>query len=235
MTEYYEQLTQEEQEKLQEMIQMLFRQTFLLERKYDRKEERFLANKDYYFCEKHMEFLSWYLGVAGIRIYENSDLGTIYIQGEPTLGGKLSMLATIYLLLFKLLYDEQMAAASTSTHIVTTLGELNSKAGEFCLMKSLSSITEMRRALSILKRYQMIEILDSMDELNENTRIIIFPCIHIVMMREDIQKLLKTFSEENNNKEEEESEQEELELTSSEEEQNWNMEETKGERQNGEF
>ena len=35
MLEIYEQLTQEEQEKLQDVIRQLYRHTFLLERKYD--------------------------------------------------------------------------------------------------------------------------------------------------------------------------------------------------------
>ena len=40
MIDYYEQLTQEEQEAITEVVQTLFRQTFLLERKYDKR--RFL-------------------------------------------------------------------------------------------------------------------------------------------------------------------------------------------------
>ena len=43
MLEIYEQLTQEEQEKLQDVIRQLYRQTFLLERKYDKKAGRMIA------------------------------------------------------------------------------------------------------------------------------------------------------------------------------------------------
>lgn len=196
MTDYYEELPREEQEKIKDIIRKLLRQTFILERKYDKKEGRLLLNKDYYFCEKHMEFLSWYLGVAGICLLENSGLGTIYIQGEDTIGEKLPMLATIYLLLFKLIYDEQMAEVSTSVNVVTTLGEVNSKAGEFRLVKAVSSMTEIKRALTILKKYQMIEVPDSLDECREQTRIIIFPSINVVLMRENIQKLLDSFRDE---------------------------------------
>ena len=35
MIEYFEQLTQEEQEDLTDVIRLLYRQTFLLERKFD--------------------------------------------------------------------------------------------------------------------------------------------------------------------------------------------------------
>ena len=36
MIEYYEQLMNEEQEELTEVIKLLYRQTFLLERKYEK-------------------------------------------------------------------------------------------------------------------------------------------------------------------------------------------------------
>ena len=37
MIDYYEQLTQEEKEEVTEVIQTLYRQTFLLERKFDKR------------------------------------------------------------------------------------------------------------------------------------------------------------------------------------------------------
>lgn len=198
MLEYYEQLPSEEQERIQEVIGQLYRQTFLLERRYDKKAGRLVSNRDYYFCEKHMEFLTAYFAVAGVRLLQNTDLGSIYIQGAPTVGERLPKLATIYLLLLKLIYDEQMSAASSSVNIVTTFGELNGKVGEFRLSRNLNSLTEIRRALAVLKKYQMIEPLDVLEELNEQTRIIIYPCINLVLMREDAKELLAAFGEAEN-------------------------------------
>ena len=122
MLAYIKELSTGEQEELREVLQKLYRQTFILERRYDRRAGRMVINKEYYFCEKHMDFLQEYLEAAGISIHDNTQLGTIYIQGEPVMGERLPKLATIYLLLFKLLYDEQMAQASSSVNIVTTLG-----------------------------------------------------------------------------------------------------------------
>ena len=56
MFEYYKELSGQEQEKLQSVIQQLFRQTYILERKYDKHAGRMVLNQDFYFCEKHMEF-----------------------------------------------------------------------------------------------------------------------------------------------------------------------------------
>ncbi len=123
-------------------------------------------------------------------------MGVIYIQGEQLWGEKLPRLATIYLLVLKLIYDEQMQTASSSSHVVTTLGAVNGKAGEFHVLKSLPSITEMRRTIALLKKYQIIEPLDVLEELNESTRLVIYPCIHTVLLGDDIRELLATFSEE---------------------------------------
>ena len=40
MIDYFEQLMQEEQEAVTEVIQLLYRQTFLLERKFDKRSGR---------------------------------------------------------------------------------------------------------------------------------------------------------------------------------------------------
>lgn len=198
MIEYYEQLTQEEQEALTEVIRMLYRQTYLLERKYDRRTGRMQYVKEYRICSKHQEFLREYFAVAGITLRENAHMGVLYIQGGQTMGEKLPRLATIYLLVLKLIYDEQMASVSSGSHIVTTLGAVNGKAGEFKVLKSLPSVTEMRRTIAFLKKYQIIEPLEVLEEMNEETRMIIYPCINAVLMGEEIRELLAEFKEEDN-------------------------------------
>lgn len=198
MIEYYEQITQEEQDMLTEVIQILFRQTYLLERKYDRRTGRMQYVKEYRTCSKHLEFLKEYFAIAGITLKENAHMGVVYIQGAAVWAEKLPRLATIYLLVLKLIYDEQMASVSSSSHIVTTLGAVNGKAGEFRVLKSLPSVTEMRRTIALLKKYQMIEPLEALEEMNEQTRLIVYPCINAVLMGDEIRELLATFGEEDN-------------------------------------
>ena len=198
MIEYYEQLTQEEQEAVTEVIRTLYRQTYLLERKYDRRTGRMQYVKEYRTCSRHLEFLREYFSIAGITVKENVHMGVIYIQGGQVWAEKLSRLATIYLLVLKLIYDEQMAGVSSSSHIVTTLGAVNGKAGEFRVLKGLPSVTEMRRTIALLKKYQIIEPLQALEEMNEQTRIMIYPCINAVLTGDEIRGLLATFGEEDN-------------------------------------
>lgn len=198
MIEYFEQITQEEQDMLTEVIKTLFSQTYLLDRRYDRRTGRMQYVKEYRTCSKHLEFLREYFSIAGITLKENAHMGVVYIQGGQAFTKKLSRLATIYLLVLKLIYDEQMESVSSSSHIVTTLGAMNGKAGEFRVLKSLPSVTEMRRTIALLRKYQMIEPLETLEEMNEQSRIIIYPCINAVLLGDEIQELLATFGEEDN-------------------------------------
>lgn len=199
MIKYFEELMQEEQDQITDVIQMLFRQTYLLERKYDKRSGRMQYTNEYRICEKHKEFLKKYFSVAGIELKQNIHMGVLYLQNEQLWGEKLPRLATIYLLVLKLIYDEQMATASSSSHIVTTMGAVNGKAGEFRVLHTIPSPTEMRRTIALLKRYQIIEPLDILEELNEHTRLVIYPCIQAVLMGDHIKELLETFSEEEGN------------------------------------
>ena len=81
---------------------------------------------------------------------------------------------------------------------MTTMGAVNGKAGEFRVLKSLPSVTEMRRTIALLKKYQIIEPLEVLEEMNEETRMIIYPCIQAVLMGEGIKELLAEFGEEDN-------------------------------------
>lgn len=109
MITYIEELTDQEREAIREGIQLLYRQTYLLERRYDRRTEKYQYTKEYRTCSTHLEFLKDYFAVAGISLEENVHDGIIYIQGETLWGEKLPRLATVYLLILKLIYDEQMA------------------------------------------------------------------------------------------------------------------------------
>ena len=125
MIEYYENLSEEEQLRVSASIATLLKQTFLLEYQYDRRTKRFMVNKDFYQCDKHLEFIQNYFRIMGMEVCEQTQLGIIYLCNGQVLGEKLSKLSTLYLLILKLIYDEQMAAVSSSVHVYTTIGEIH--------------------------------------------------------------------------------------------------------------
>ena len=168
MIPYYEELNDEEKNAVTKVIRTLLKQTFVLERKYDKKSGRLVYNKEFRTIDLHQEFLREYFKISGIELRENLHLGVFYIEGETLIGEKISRLSTIYLLILKLLYDEHMAEASSNTSVYTSLGEIHEKINDFHLMRTLPSITEMRRSIALLKKYQIIEPLDVLEELNSN-------------------------------------------------------------------
>lgn len=195
MIDYYEALSGAEQEQVSESIRLLYRQTFLLERIYERKSKRYQTNPEFYQCSQHLEFIRSYFAIMGIEVVENSQLGLIYIRGEQVVGEKLSKLATLYVLILKLIYDEQMSSVSTSVNVVTTLSEINEKIGSYRLLKKQPSVSEIRRSLAFLKKYQVIEPLDILEDLDGFSRLVIYPTINVILMGDDVRALLETFRE----------------------------------------
>ena len=195
MINYYEELPPEEQKKVTESIQSLYRQTFLLERRYDRKTKRYQVNREYYQCDKHMEFIRAYFAIMDIEVIENSQMGVIYIRGEQVIGEKLSKLTTLYILILKLIYDEQMSAVSTSVNAITSLGDIHEKLGSYRLLKKQPSVTEIRKSLALLKRYQLIEPLDILEEMDGQSRMVIYPAINVVLLGDDVRALIETYTE----------------------------------------
>ena len=114
------------------------------------------------------------------------------------MGREAAKLATIYLLVLKLIYDDRWRRYLPAAILSPRWGAVNGKAGDFRVLHGLPSPTEMRRTIALLKKYQIIEPLDVLEELNEHTRLIIYPCIHAVLMGDDIKELLETFGEEEN-------------------------------------
>lgn len=202
MIPYYEELMPEEQLALTESIRLLYRQTFILERKYDRRTGRYQYNQDFRACGRHLEFIREYLKIVGIEVRENSQMGVIYIQGEGLVGDKLPRLATLYLLILKLIYDEQMASVSNSVHIITTLGEMNERLGSnMGLLTRTPAPTEIRRAITLLKKYQVIEPLDMMEGMDPQSRMLIYPSINVVLFGEDARAILSSFAEDGQERE----------------------------------
>ncbi len=192
---YFDALGQGEKEEVRAGLRLLLQQTFVLEHKYDKRTNRFAYNPEFKICNKHLEFIRAYLAVSGVSVLENSHLGIIYIQGESTVGDKLPKLATLYLLILKLIYDEQMAAVSTSVNIYTTLSEIHEKLGTYRLFKKQPSPTEIRRAITLLKKYQILEPMDILEDLDGDSRMIIYPSINVVLFGDDVRALLEALGE----------------------------------------
>ncbi|MGB4660608.1 MAG: DUF4194 domain-containing protein [Mobilitalea sp.] len=197
MIPYYDELLDEEKDDLKEAIQTLFHQTYILERKYDKKTERYLPNKLYRACERHLEFLKEYFGIAEIDMIENRQYGIMHIRTQNLLGDKLSRLTTIFILLLKLIFDEQMNMASSSIHVYTSLNEVYDKIQLFRLWNNKSiSLTEVKKTIAALKKYQVIEVTDENSELDGDTKFIIYPTVNLMLNGQAMEGIILQYQEE---------------------------------------
>ncbi|MDF2589443.1 MAG: hypothetical protein K0S41_3284 [Anaerocolumna sp.] len=203
MFQYYNDLLDEEKEELTELIKNLYNQTFILERKYEKKSDRYQLNKMYRICERHLDFLREYFKIADIDIIENRQFGIIALKTQSLQGDKLSRLTTVFILLLKLIFDEQMNTISNSIQVYTTLNEVYDKLQLFRLWNNKSiSPTELRKTISALKKYQVIDVVDDLGELDGATRLIIYPTVSLILSGQLIEGIIEQYREEEENTDE---------------------------------
>lgn len=196
MIPYYEQLSETERAELTEVIRALFRQTYLLERRYDRHTHRMQVNRLFHACDRHLSFLKEYFSVAGLELLEDLADGILYLSGSDTrIGTKLSEYATKFILMLKLTYDEQMREASSGTQAVTSRARIQEKMAGFRLLVRQPGATEVRNTIRLLKRCQLIEFLDSGDDTDPASRFLIYPTINLILQGDDIRALAEEYAE----------------------------------------
>lgn len=196
MLEYYNNLLDGEQEELTEAVKLLYSQTFVLEKKYDKKTERYLPNKIYRTCERHLDFLKDYFMIADIDLIENRQYGIMALQTQNLQGDKLSKLSTVFILLLKLIFEEQMNTVSNSVHVYTTLNDVYDKINLFRLWPNKAiPITEVRKTIAVLKKYQVVELFDETGDLEGDTKLIIYPTVNLLLNQQAVQNIIEQYQE----------------------------------------
>lgn len=196
MIPYYRELAEEEQEEITKAIMLLQSQTFVLERKYDKKTARYQYNKEYRICEKHLEFLMEYFKIAGIDLIENRQYGVMALRTSHLLGEKLSKLSTIFILLLKLIFEEKMNSVSNSVHVYAALNEVYDKINLFRLWDNKAiSMTEVKKTIAVLRKYQIIDLLDFDGEISGDTKLIVYPSINLLLHAEEVRNIITQYQE----------------------------------------
>ena len=102
MIPYTDEMEAQEREDLQRAIRLLMNQTYVLERKYDRKSKRMQLNHEFRVCDQHLEFLKEYFALAGFTVREELTDGIIWLLPEEGQAGpRLSEYTTKFLLMLK--------------------------------------------------------------------------------------------------------------------------------------
>lgn len=141
---------------------------------------------DYYFVLKYRSTFRDYLDVLGYRLEINEEYGVIQLTSPQNYNHlNLKLFESIILLILRILYDEKKRELSVSDEVIVNLGDIQDKFLSLQIRDKMIDKTTMRNALSLFRRFQLIETLDK-DLGNEESRILIYDSILMAVRVEDI-------------------------------------------------
>ena len=90
-------------------------------------------------------------------------------------------------MILRILYDEKKRELSISDEVIINLGDIQDKYLSLQIRDKMIDKTTMRNALSLFRRFQLIEILDR-DLGNEESRVLIYDAILMAVRVNDIRQ-----------------------------------------------
>ena len=118
----------------------------------------------------------------------NEELGVIQLTNDYNYNRlNLKLYESVILLILRILYDEKKRELSVSDEVIVNLGDIQDKYLSLQIREKMIDKTTMRNALSMLRRFQIIETLDR-DLGNEESRILIYDSILMAVRIDDIRK-----------------------------------------------
>lgn len=197
MIDYLENLSVTEAEKLRKTLSSLFRQTCILQEKYDPVTLVPSDNEQYEICGRHKEFIEQYLAVLGCEMIHDSQEHIYRLVGEGVEAVSLSKTTTILLLLVKMIYRDKIMGQSLEA-TVTNLEEMREYGKNTNLLNQKLTDGEWKEALALMKRHQIIEYPGALRDLEDQTPIYIYSTIQLYCSSAMINELLALYQEEEN-------------------------------------
>ena len=122
MVSYLDELTVTEAENLKKTIRDLFRQTCILQVKYDPVTLTPRDNPRYEICMRHKGFIEEYLSVLGCELKHDPQEHIFRLEGEGAATERMSMTTTLLVLILKLIYRDKILGEGLHA-TVTNLAE----------------------------------------------------------------------------------------------------------------
>lgn len=195
MIEYLQEYTATEQDNIKKTIQDLFRQTCILQVKYDPVTLIARDNPRYQVCARHREFISNYLSVLDCELIHDPQEHIFRIAGEGIVLEKLNLITTKLFIILKLIYREKIMGAGLQA-TVTNLAEIREYGANTNLITRKMNAQELGDSLQLLKTHQIIEIPGAISNVEDDTPIYIYSTIQIFLSSADIGELVKTYQDE---------------------------------------
>lgn len=202
MVSYLEELSLTEADSLKKTIRDLFRQTCILQVKYDPATLIPRDNPRYQTCMKHRAFIEDYLAVLGCELKHDPQEHIFRMEGEGVITERMSMTTTLLVVLLKLIYRDKILGAGLHA-TVTSLAEIREYGKNTNLITRKLTTAEWREALYLMRMHQMIDVPGAVRDVEDQTPIYIYSTINLYCASVDIQALVEEYQEEVQNLQEE--------------------------------
>lgn len=177
-------MLQKEKDEFRRICNRLLSTTFLCKSNSSLRSE-------YYFVLKYKDIFSQYLEVLGFRLEINEEYGVIQLTNPQNYNRlNLKLFESVILLILRILYDEKKRELSISDEVIINLGDIQDKYLSLEIRDKLIDKTTMRNGLNLLRRFQIIELLDR-DLGSEESRVLIYPSILMAVRVEDIKQVFE--------------------------------------------
>ncbi|MCF2554264.1 DUF4194 domain-containing protein [Faecalicatena contorta] len=195
MVSYIEELSVTEAENLKKTISKLFRQTCILQMRYDPVTLTPRDNLDYEMCIRHKGFIEDYLSVLGCELVHDPQEHIFRLEGEGVETERISPATTIIILLVKMIYRDKILGDGLNA-TVTTLTEIREYGKNTNLLNRKLTVAEWREALYLMSKHQMIELPGAVRDVEDHTPIYLYSTINLYVSASDIGELIEEYREE---------------------------------------
>ena len=192
---YLEELSVTEAENLKRTITKLFRQTCIIQMKYDPVTLTPRDNPDYELCARHKGFIEDYLSVLGCEMEHDPQEHIFRLKGEGAETEKISLTTTVVILLVKMIYREKILGDGLNA-TVTNLKEIREYGKNTTLLNRKLASAEWREALYVMNRHQMIELPGAVRDVEDETPIYLYSTINLYVSAADVNELIEQYGEE---------------------------------------
>lgn len=195
MITYMEELSISEAESLKKTIARLFRQTCILQMRYDPVTLVPRDNPDYETCVRHRDFIQNYLSVLGCELEHDPQEHIFRLKGEGAETEKFSQTTTRIILLVRMIYRDKILGEGLNA-TVTNLGEIREYGANTGLLDRKLTAVEWREALYLMNRHQMIELPGAVRDVKDETPIYLYSTILLYVSAADMNQLIEEYGKE---------------------------------------
>lgn len=192
MVAYLEELSITEAENVKRTIRDLFRQTCILQVKYDPATLIPRDNPRYQTCMKHKAFIEDYLSVLGCELKHDPQEHIFRLEGEGVATERMSMTTTLLVVLLKLIYRDKILGEGLHA-TVTTLAEMREYGKNTNLIVQKLTSAEWKEALYLMRMHQMIDVPGAVRDVEDNTPIYIYSTINLYCASMDINEIVEKY------------------------------------------